>query len=70
MKQIYIIKGLDCANCALNLEKKISKINGVSSCNINFLAEKMIIDLDEKSINEVLLTCQNFEDGVQLKRIK
>ena len=29
MKQIYILKGLDCASCALKLEKKIQKIDGV-----------------------------------------
>lgn len=70
MKQIYIIRGLDCANCALNLEKKISKIKGVSSCSINFLAEKMTIDVNDEAMEEVIKVCKNFEDGINLTRIK
>ena len=70
MKQIYIIKGLDCANCALKLERKIQKIDGVESCQINFLAEKMTIDLNDNAVDKVFTTCKNFEDGVSLKRIK
>ena len=70
MKQIYIIKGLDCANCALKLERKIQKIDGVESCQINFLAEKMTIDLNDDAVDKVFTTCKNFLDGVSLKRIK
>ena len=70
MKQIYIIKGLDCANCALKLERKLQKIDGVESCQINFLAEKMTIDLNDNAVDKVFTTCKNFEDGVSLKRIK
>lgn len=70
MKQIYILKGLDCASCALKLEKKIQKIDGVESCQINFLAEKMTIDLNDNAVDKVFTTCKNFEDGVSLKRIK
>ena len=70
MKQIYILKGLDCASCALKLEKKIQKIDGVESCQINFLAEKMTIDLNDNAVDKVFTACKNFEDGVSLKRIK
>ncbi len=70
MKQIYILKGLDCANCALKLERKLQKIDGVESCQINFLAEKMTIDLNDNAVDKVFTTCKNFEDGVSLKRIK
>lgn len=70
MKQIYILKGLDCASCALNLEKKLQKIDGVESCQINFLAEKMTIDLNDNAVEKVFNTCKNFEDGVSLKRVK
>lgn len=70
MKQIYILKGLDCASCALKLERKLQKIDGVESCQINFLAEKMTIDLNDSAVDKVFTTCKNFEDGVSLKRIK
>ena len=70
MKKTYRIIGLDCANCALILEKKLNKIEGVSSCQINFLSETMIIDNNDESFDEIVNTCKNFEDGVSLKRVK
>lgn len=70
MKKTYKIMGLDCANCALTLEKKINKIEGVSSCQINFLSETMVIENTDESYNEIVETCKNFEDGITIKRIK
>ena len=70
MDKIFIIKGLDCANCALNLERKINKLEGVNSCSINFLAGRMTINFEEGTFEEIVDICNNFEDGVTLKRIK
>lgn len=70
MKKTYKIQGLDCANCALTLEKKLNKIEGVTSCQINFLSETMVIENSDESFEEIVNTCKNFEDGVSLKRIK
>ena len=70
MKKTYKIQGLDCANCALSLEKKLNKIEGVTSCQIIFLSETMVIENNDESFEEIVNTCKNFEDGVSLKRIK
>lgn len=70
MDKIFIIKGLDCANCALNLERKINKLEGVNSCSINFLAGRMTINFEEGTFKKIVDICNNFEDGVTLKRIK
>ncbi len=70
MKHTYLISGLDCPNCALKLEKQISKVEGVNSCSINFLANKLDIDISNDCMGEVKTICSNFEDGVSLKRIK
>lgn len=54
MKKIVKITDIDCANCAAELERAISKIDGVTEVNINFITEKMIIDIeDEKYQNAV-----------------
>ncbi len=50
----FKIKGLDCANCAAELEKTIQKIENVESCNINFLTEKMEIEHNEINKEEIL----------------
>lgn len=54
MKYTYIIKGLDCANCALNLENEIKKIEGIDNVVINFITEKLIIECNEEKKEEVV----------------
>ena len=54
MKIKFKIKGLDCANCAAELERAIQKIEGVDSASISFITEKMIIECNEEEKNEIL----------------
>jgi Cd2+/Zn2+-exporting ATPase len=35
------ISGMDCADCALKLEKAVAKVDGVNSCQVNFATAKM-----------------------------
>lgn len=44
MKKIYTINGIDCANCALKLEDKINKIEGINEASINFMMGKLTIE--------------------------
>ncbi|MCD7774105.1 MAG: cation transporter [Clostridiales bacterium] len=44
---------LCCANCAAKIEDKVSKVSGVSSVTVNFLAEKMIMDVEEDKLSEI-----------------
>ena len=48
------IKGLDCANCANELERAIENIDGVDKVNINFITEKMELEYDDKNEEEIL----------------
>ena len=54
MKFVYKLEDLDCAHCAAKMEKAISKIEGVQSASISFLAQKLTIECDEGSICEIL----------------
>ena len=54
MKSVFKIKGLDCANCAQELERCIKKIEGVQEASISFMAEKMIIEYDETNKEEIM----------------
>ena len=54
MNTKFKINGLDCANCAAELERKIQKIDGVKSVNISFLAQKMEIEYDESNKEEII----------------
>lgn len=44
MKLKFKIEGLDCANCANELEEIIGKLEEVISVSISFMTERMIIE--------------------------
>ncbi len=54
MKSKFKIKGLDCANCAAELERAIQKLDGVESANISFMAQKMELEYDETRKEEII----------------
>ncbi|MCI8309402.1 MAG: hypothetical protein HFJ45_04240 [Clostridia bacterium] len=58
MKYNFRIKGIDCANCAAELERDIQKISGVKSASISFMTEKMIIECEENEKDEVIKKIQ------------
>ena len=58
MKKEFNIVGLDCAHCALTLEKYLQKIKGVNSCTINFSISKLYLDIDEDNYKSVFKEIQ------------
>lgn len=53
MRKTYKIE-IDCANCAAKVEDVIKHIDGVNECIINFMMQKMIIDINDDKFDEVL----------------
>ncbi len=60
-KHIVKIKGLDCANCARELEEELNKIESVSA-QVDFINQKVKFDCDEKHFDEVIYTISHFEE--------
>jgi cation transport ATPase len=58
MKYNFKIEGIDCANCAAELEREIQKIEGVESASISFMTEKMVIECDESKKDEIVKKIQ------------
>ena len=52
MKKIYEIE-VDCAVCANKIQDAISKIEGVKSASVNFMTQKMILDIEDSQYEEV-----------------
>lgn len=54
IKKTYPIE-VDCANCANQIEAAICKLPGVSSATVNYLTQKLTLDLSEGfNIQEML----------------
>ena len=54
MKKRYVIEDLCCANCAAKMEEQIRKLEGVNIANINFLTQKLTLDVDETRLDSIL----------------
>lgn len=53
MKKTFKIE-IDCANCAQKVEDAVNKIDGVSSCTVSFIAEKMTIEADDDKFDAIM----------------
>ena len=72
MQKSFRLIDLDCANCAAKMERGINKIKGVNSCTVNFMMQKMIIDINddifESVMDEVIKTINKIEPDCKVKR--
>lgn len=70
MKKTYKIE-VDCANCANKMEEAAKKTPGVVDATVNFMALKMIVEMDDdadekKIMKDVLKNCKKVEDDCEI----
>ena len=54
MKKVFRLTGLDCHNCAMKLEKKLNKVEGVNSAQVNFMTMRLTIDIEDSNYEAIL----------------
>ncbi len=54
MKKTFKMENLDCAHCAAKMETAINKLDGVESCAINFMLQKMTLETTDDDLSNVL----------------
>lgn len=54
VKREFELDGLDCSNCAMKIENNVKKIDGVSSCNVNFVTKTLSV-ITEKDMEEAVV---------------
>ena len=54
MKKIIKLENLDCANCAAKMESAINKIEGVESATVNFMTQKIKLELREENYDTIM----------------
>ena len=70
MKKTYKID-VDCANCANKMEDAAKNTAGVKDATVNFMALKMIVELEEGQdpkavMQDVLKNCKKVEDDCEI----
>lgn len=54
MKKTFILEDLECAHCAAKMEEEIKKLDAVTSCSINFLTTKMVLETEDDKMDAVI----------------
>lgn len=62
MNKVIKIEGLDCANCARELEEEIKKISGVQTVSVDFMGQRVVLDCEQNAIDSVVYCCNHFEE--------
>lgn len=58
----FKITGLDCANCASELEEELNRIEGVKEASVDFMAQKVYAECDGATLEKVKEICNSFEE--------
>ncbi|WP_289219761.1 cation transporter [Ileibacterium valens] len=53
MRKIFKVE-VDCPTCAAKLEDCVSKINGVDSCSVNLMTQKLIVNAEAGRHAEII----------------
>lgn len=54
MRKVFKLDDLGCANCAAKMEREISKLDGVSKAQVNFLTSKLTLEADDGRFDEIV----------------
>ena len=69
----FKIEGLDCANCANELEETLSKIDIIENISISFMMERLTFDCKEENqilaIEKVKKVIKKEEPNVEIKEV-
>jgi Cu+-exporting ATPase len=65
-KIVLNIGGMTCINCAHAIEKRLSKLNGVTQATVNLAAEKAIIDYDPDAVTQKAIEDAIIDVGYQV----
>ncbi|MCI9181945.1 MAG: heavy-metal-associated domain-containing protein [Acholeplasmatales bacterium] len=72
MKKVFRLENLDCANCAAKMERGIQKISGVTYASVSFMTQKLTIEAEDTTfdqvMDEVVRVCKKVEPDCIIKR--
>ncbi|TRZ36947.1 cadmium-translocating P-type ATPase [Niallia circulans] len=69
-KKDFILEGLDCANCAMKIERGVSSIDGVDACHVNFATQTLSMEFSQEAeaiVAKTEKTIRRLEPHVKLR---
>lgn len=58
MKKTFKLEELDCANCAAKMERGINELADVTSATVNFMAQKLVIEIPDEKFDATMKLVQ------------
>ena len=52
MEEKFDVTGMTCAACQANVTRVVSKLDGVSHCDVSLLSNSMKVEFDQDKVNE------------------
>lgn len=72
MRKSFKLEELECANCAAKMEADIAKLEGVNSASISFMTAKLVLDVQDGLLDQVLdqaqAICSKYEPDCTILR--
>ena len=70
-RKVMYIQGLDCADCAKKIETAVSRMNGIQSASVDFVTQKLTIEVSEKEnlpvmVRQVAQIVKEIEPDVEI----
>lgn len=68
MTKTYILENLECANCAAKMERRISELDGVTSCTITYATKQLRVTgpNPDRLVPQFKEICKSIESGVEI----
>lgn len=71
----FLLEGLNCAHCAEKINDKVSKVNYVENSNMNFVAKKLSVFMEDKDItrenvSKIAKIVHETESGITVSLLK
>jgi copper chaperone CopZ len=65
MKKSIKLQDLECANCAAKIENAISKMEGVVSCKVSFMTQKMTLETADHQFDAILAEAKKIAKKIE-----
>ena len=65
MKKTYLIEDLCCANCGNKIETELNKLDGVISANLNFIAQKIFIECEDRIADSLTASVEKIAKKIE-----
>ncbi len=66
MKQIFVLKGLDCPHCSAEIEREVGALRGIRSASVNLMRQTLTVDVEatESPLSQITAIIHSHEPEI------